>query len=616
MVDHTRNLARALSLGRSEVLSWAALALTVLFWCVSLAVIDPSRLDEFGLVPLLPLSFHAALAVLTASFSFSICRPQPPKWLLFFHIVLFILIVHATPALTYESLRYSWAWKHVGIVDYILRYGMVDRTIPNLNVYHNWPGFFAASALLTRAAGLESALKLAAWAPVFFNLLNFGALLVLFRALVSDERIVWLALWLVFITSWVGQDYFSPQALAFFFYLAALAVAARWFADRRGFALAQRSVGTGPGCGVELPASLSTWQAQKPTRGVVLTALLLLVALFAALSSSHQLTPIVTVFSLGALTLFTRNRALGLPVLMAVCCVSWIVYGATPFFQAEVGELIASFGQVSENFDANLVNFSDLSRDQQLVALAARGLTLAVWTLALVGVIKHMAQRIRVQAHIDWGLIGLAGAPFLLLAGNAYGGEVIFRIYLFSLPFMALWTAYLFSATRRSSLWPRVAAIFTLSTVLLSGFIMAYFGKEQQFYFSPSEVKAAQVMYGAAPKGALIIEGSPNYPSRYLKYEYYTQVAISREPLASRERVLSDPVGSMTRWMSDEAYTAAYLILTHSQETASEPLGALPPGSINAIWQALLEAPEFETLYRSDDAIVFTLKSHSRQGTP
>ena len=39
------------------------------------------------------------------------------------------------------------------------------------------------------------------WAPVVFNLLNILALRFLFRALTGSRRLVWLSLWLFFITN-------------------------------------------------------------------------------------------------------------------------------------------------------------------------------------------------------------------------------------------------------------------------------------------------------------------------------------------------------------------------------------------------------------------------------
>ena len=39
------------------------------------------------------------------------------------HVVALVAILHATPSILYGTLRYAWAYKHVGIVDYIQRHG-------------------------------------------------------------------------------------------------------------------------------------------------------------------------------------------------------------------------------------------------------------------------------------------------------------------------------------------------------------------------------------------------------------------------------------------------------------------------------------------------------------
>ncbi len=600
------------------LLSCAGLGLAALLWLAALPL-DPDLMDDFGLLSILPLQFYLSLAVLTLSFALTLATPHVGRrlegWLLGSHLVLFILIVHGTPALVYDTLRYSWAWKHVGIVDYILRYGTVNRTIDTLNVYHNWPGFFASVALFFRTAGFDNALsvaRVAAWAPVFFNLLNLGALYVLFQELAHSPRRVWLALWFVLITSWVGQDYFSPQAFALFFHLIALGVAARWFALRSAPSVPHRADAV-PNAAAPSTAAPST-VAPKTTVGATL---LLLVGLFIVIATSHQLTPMFTVLSLGALVLFTRNRALGLPALMAVITATWVVYGATPFFRVEVAELVGSFGQLSENIEGTLINLSEISPAQRLVSLAGRALTLCVWGLAFLGVARHVY---RWRTRSDWGLIALAGAPFLLLVGNAYGGEVLFRVYLFALPFMGLWVASLFFAgdeppTSRTlsqpmsqpMSWWRGAAIVLLSALLLSGFTVAYYGKEQQYYFSPDEVEAAQAMYRAAPAGSLIVEGSPNYPSRFTHYENYIHVALTREPLASRKRILAQPALEMKRWMSGDVYTDAYLILTRGQRADVDALGELPPGSLGRIERVLRDSPDFEVFFENEDAVIFTL---------
>lgn len=612
MVTLRRHTSYGSEAWRIHILSYLALAVTCLLWVVALPAINPAELGDLGLIPVLPLTFYAALVLLVISFTAALCRTQLSKLVLFLHIVVFILLIHATPVLVYETLRYSWAWKHVGIVDYILRYGTVDRTIFDMDAYHNWPGFFAATALLTRAAGLDSAFSFAPWGPVLFNLLNLGALLLLFRTFVKSERFVWLALWFYFITSWVAQDYFAPQAFAVFFHLVILAIAAQWFAkgDRHALLRTQAELEIIDAFGTD-PALERSRSAPKAVIGA---ALLLLVGLFVTLATSHQLTPFITILSLAVLSIFTRQRAVALPLLMTVITMTWIIYGAAPFFADVFRELVGSLGQLSGNIDETLIGLGGVSPGQRIVILTGRALTLTVWLLAFIGVVKHV-WRARRRSH--WTLVLLAGIPFLLLGANSYGGEVLFRVYLFALPFMALWLAYLLDiGTRPRVSWAQFVAILSLSAVLIASFVITYYGKEAQFYFSPTEIEAAQVMYAAAPQGSLIVEGTPNYPSRYWRYDYYTHVSIVSESLDSRDNVLGDPATTLERWMSNEAYTNAFLIVTRSQKVQLESLGGMPPGSLDHIEQTLLNSPAFTTLYRSEDAAVFTLRDRPREVLP
>ena len=103
---------------------------------------------------------------------------------------------------------------------------------------------FVLGALLTQLGGLPTPLALAGWAPVYFNLLYALPLAVIFRSLVRDERLVWAGLWLFFLSDWIGQDYWAPQALAYFFFLAILATVVTYFRSP-----GHRPVGLGPRLG-------------------------------------------------------------------------------------------------------------------------------------------------------------------------------------------------------------------------------------------------------------------------------------------------------------------------------------------------------------------------------
>ena len=103
----------------------AAIALPVglLLWVVSLIRVDLAAMSDIGLVSILPVTFWLGLLVLTAGFGIAVTRPAPSRWLLAAYLIALVLILHGTPTLLYGTLRYAWAWKHVGLIDYLLRHG-------------------------------------------------------------------------------------------------------------------------------------------------------------------------------------------------------------------------------------------------------------------------------------------------------------------------------------------------------------------------------------------------------------------------------------------------------------------------------------------------------------
>ena len=150
----------------------------------------PVANDRAGVGFVLPHTAYLAVLLLTLA-SPDLAPGRAPTWLLWLHVASFIFMIHGAPTLIYGTLRYSWAWKHLGIIDFIQRHGFVDPNASALKVYHNWPGFFSLFAYLFEAAGVRNPAALAAWAPVFFNILQVGALALIFKASTNDRRLVW-----------------------------------------------------------------------------------------------------------------------------------------------------------------------------------------------------------------------------------------------------------------------------------------------------------------------------------------------------------------------------------------------------------------------------------------
>jgi O-antigen/teichoic acid export membrane protein/aminoglycoside phosphotransferase len=600
---------------RSVSLEWAApivgLSLAVVLWLASLPRIDPHAMTDLGLISVLPPAFYAALLVLTVSFVALAHRWPKRTPLLTAHVLALIAFLHATPAIVYGTLRYSWAWKHVGIVDYITRDGGVAPAIDYLSVYHNWPAFFGLDSLLTQLGGLDNTIDVAAWGPVFFNVLNLGALVFVFSALTRDRRVIWLGSWLFFITNWVGQDYFSPQAFAFFLYLVVLGTVLRWLGPRPSASQPQSALPASTSTAITLPSRLRAhWRerirSERGKRGIAVAFVVLTVA---TIASTHALTSGMVTLALGALVLSRICAVRSLPIISAGIVALWGILFAFDFITHEGLSTLETVRLPWLQAESTLAPVGQRSDGQQLVALVARGLVVAIAALAIIGAVRQ------IRAHrIDRAAVILALAPLLLFASGSYEGEILFRIYLFAVPFLAYLAAHAFLPHRgrpSRSWWPAIASTAGCAAVL-AGFLFAYYGKEHEYYFTPAEVAASKYLYAHAPSNALLIDGTTNYPHQFENYERFDYVTLSREPPASQARFASSPATVLSEWMSDEEHSDAFLIITRSQKAEVSDEGVMPPGSLDRIEDALLDSPQFRVVLQNSDAIIFALARDPR----
>lgn len=591
-------------------------ATAFLIWTLSLSNVDVRAMNDVGLVSVLSPWTYVALGLLTIGFCLNVYYREAGAPVLVLHVVALILIIHGTPQLLYGTLRYAWAWKHVAIVDYIQRNGAVDPYATYLDVYHNWPGFFAFNALITEVAGLKSAIGYAGWAPLFFNLLDIGALLLIVRTFTRDQRLIWLSIWFFFLANWVGQDYFAPQSLTYSLYLVVVGITLNWFrifahpseatimrwvrSKRLASALSHIMDRSRPGG--DTPAADA-----RPTQRVGLVLMLTLI--FIVIVSSHQLTPLLVIVSLALLVGFQIITLRSLPILMLVLTATWFMYMAEPFMNHSLYWIVRSIGRFLGNFGANFINLADASPGQALVALIDRTLSALVAIMALYG----FSRRVR-RGRWDLPAILLLLAPFPLLAANSYGGEIVFRVYLFALPFLAFFAAAALYPSPQAGLRQRTAVLsILLSLVMLVGLLFGYYGKERQYYFTQDEVAATEFIHNIAPAHSLLIDGAWGYSLQHQNYEDHDYLSLISMLIEDREELIAAPVDFLSPIM--ESYPTAYLVLSRSQKAAIDMTGAMPAGSLQKIELALLESPKFRVIYRNPDAAVFVLASQTR-GVP
>jgi len=540
---------------------------SITLWYLGLARADPHAMTDWGLLSLIGPANVASLVLLAAGFIIALHRGARER-LLALQLVTFLALIHATPAILYGTLRYSWAWKHVGIVDYILRHGSVDPMINVSPIYQNWPGFFAASALLTHLAGRENLLTIASWAPFAFNVINLIVLRFGLRGLTQDKRLIWLSLWLFFLINWVGQDYFSPQAMAYVLYLACMSLL---------------------------------------IRGVTGWARITLFILFVtAIAVSHQLTPIMLFIAVTGLVVLRQSPGWYLPIITAVVPLAWALTAARTYTFANFPDLIATFGQLLKNTNESLEKASIRNLAQAVVIWGGRSVVVVSATVALIGVWRCWRNRtLQVTAAL------LMALPALLVVITGFGGEVLLRAVLFAAPFIAFnaATAIIPQIDGRVSAAKSTVVTAILTAVLLPGFLLGYYGKERENYFTPAEVEASRWVSEHARPGSLLVEGSRNYPAQFKNYENFTYVPIDREPQESWSAIVANPTGVLSEWLRDPRYADSYVLITRSQEIEVDAHGPMPVGSLQSIESTLRRSPDFSVAMDTGDATVFVLRS-------
>lgn len=149
----------------------AALPAALVLWLLSLRHVNLRGMHDYGLLQVLPALFWVALGLLALGFCLSMTDRRTGTGWFAGYVLGLIAVLHATPTLLYPTLRYGWAWKHVAVVDAVLRNGGHVPNADKLSIYNQWPGFFQLNAFFLKATGLESSLAYAAWAPPFFNAL-------------------------------------------------------------------------------------------------------------------------------------------------------------------------------------------------------------------------------------------------------------------------------------------------------------------------------------------------------------------------------------------------------------------------------------------------------------
>ncbi|MEU0300029.1 hypothetical protein ABZ252_11250 [Streptomyces sp. NPDC006175] len=586
------------------VLTWLPLLLAAGLWTTSLPYIGFRSMGEYGLLDRLPVIYYLSLLVLTAGFLVSLRRAGTAPWWPALYCAGLLMALKGVPAVLYDSERYPWASKHDAVIDHLLANGELrpnEGLSGNMSAYDQWPGFFTLNGGLVRAFGTDGATAYLNWAPVVLGLLMMPVLVLIYRTFSEDRRLVWAAVWIFQLANWVGQDYLAPQGLAFLLHLAVLAVVVRHFV-RPGSAgrLGSRDWLDPAAAAVPQP----TGTRQRAVRVAVL------VPLIAAVNAMHQLTPVMLCVTLLALNLTRRYRNPGLLAVAGLIMLAWDLTMGRPLFMETLGTLRDSLGELTQNSRAGYAGQLTGAGPE----LAGRANVLMVLAVAvLAGAALLLRRRL---AHSALPLLLASAAPVPLFVVNDYGGEMLFRVYLFALPGAAFFAAAALvpaaGGTGAHRTGPAVRKICAVAlpvslAALLAGFMPSYYGKEQMNYTPPAETALVTRTIDRAPEGALILATTGSFPQALHRYDRLEHWFFAEQELPENVEMLKDPAGYLSTRLPPG--TTAYVILTRTQDIYTAGEGLLPPGGFDTLTRDLAASPLFHVVERTGHGVVLRYDS-------
>jgi hypothetical protein len=542
------------------------IAVALGFWLVALVLLEGVTAGQYGLLatkggPLLLVS--AAVGIVAFVWAIAIHRTL---WAVLAMITI-ALVYRVTATLLTEMPLYVWTYKHIGIAEY-----MIDgHASPNVQIYGDWPTFFAMMAWFSSVSGVDS-LTLAHWfAPVSSALISLlvGTLVVCAG---FGTRPALVAAMLALVMNWTGQDYYSPQAAGLILTLSIL--------------------------------SLVVYSKNNVLAGY------LAVPVLAVLAATHQLTPFWLFFVLSALAIFKQMRPRWLPIAYGAILAAYVIPRLDRTAQFD---FFSGFNPVKNSTVVAQARGSD---GREFTILLERGLFVALWLLAAICVVviwrRHGA---------PWGLAIITFSSVVILGGQDYGGEAIIRVFLYSIAGCAALLAVVITwAIDLQRPWLKtVGCVATTLVIVGMGAVglQGYYGGWSYVTVSRAQVEHSRELL-ASTEGRYVIgtlaqnvgwpEGSTAESVRVrLQDPGYDYVFDGVRPtLLHRDFATADDVANIEATLPRYGRARALYVVIPQQMTAyAEYLGSFPPTFIPSLVDLLSRTPRWTKVIDDGETIVF-----------
>lgn len=515
---------------------------------------------------------------------------------------LWLVLLHLAPQLAHAHVRFSIVYIHLGFIR------LIDTTHTGnilLDARFAWPGFFGAflAALPPMSMGvLETVMRL--W-PAMITGASSTMVAALARRSYPTQPLIGTMSSLVFILlSWTGQDYFSPQSVGFFFYLSIIIVVESGPLRARG---AWSSV-------APILSRFATAGGDRPEARSTPTFVALLVLSFAAVVS-HPLAPFFICAGLAMLGLYGRRVAWRLLLVVLVAYVVWFAVAAQPWWATQINDMIHQFASVANVGTAGTERGAIGTPAHNLVLKVRSAIGLSVFVATFVVGVVMGTDRFR-HLRPTLPLAPLAGIPVVAAAVQSYGGEMIIRVFLFTLPMASI----LFARTLLSIRRPAIPVVIPAAVLaLVPAFMLARFGNEAFEMVTETDWQAVEVLYeNVTPRTLLVTDNSfmpwGDRDREFLVHRYSVAQPTDAWLRGLRaEAQLEVHVGDyrgFNELTAEQVKADKILVLMTPSESAwLHYVEGEPPDSLDAIGRWMSVQPGVTVLYQHDGAWVFELEA-------
>ena len=545
----------------------------------------------YGLLPVLGISFLTA-AVLTVGVLVVSLRFVHTAWpAAVAALGLLIVEFNGTPMMVAATPLSNWTYKHFGVVDYIVHGGALNNP---LDIYQQWPGFFAAAAGLARLSGRGS-LSYSNWAQLFFEALNAVVIFAIARRFSHGYRTVpYVAVLLFETANWEGQFYYSPQTTAFllallfqFFLLPQLKLGRLrpLFRDRHWLNIGQLEIGE-----------------RKRAHSLGATIQIAgLIALFGAITITHQMTPYIVLAGIMALWVLgiLRSRSIVLALVMTLSAYTFLHLPAIDHNQV--------FNGFHLNNVAGKQGITSPSPAQSLAGVVAKTISLGFWTATAVCVLSYRRQFGKIAIPTVFATI-----PLLFALVTNYDGEAIYRVFLFSSPWCALVIAIRLATLARMPMVKWMAVGVWAMFAALGSAQAQDFGMYPMIQVPQGEIIASSYFLDHAPLKATLVLAAANFPSRlngrYVLHnvvETQNDPALDQSPQFDGKGLDRTSAKDLASSVASLAEGVGYLAVAPSMEHYAAYYGVYPSGTFSTLVSKLLRSPYWQLWYKNDDTFIF-----------